>query len=95
MGRGVGSVHGPGPHLAVAAEDDPARSGCCTPASKRTALCSRVPSGRRVVLSWDYSLNTDANHDRAACALASALGWEDPTMAGNLPGPDRVYVVAP
>ncbi len=63
--------------------------------TRGSRVSARVPSGRRVTLGWDYSLGEAENHDRAACALASELGWNPPTMAGNLPGPDRVYVVAP
>lgn len=61
--------------------------------TRGSRVSARVPSGRRVTLGWDYSLSTEENHDRAACELADSLGWNPPTMVGNLPGPDRVYVV--
>ena len=60
-------------------------------------VSARVPSGRRVTLGWDYASSIEENHDRVATKLAAILGWDPPTMAGNLPGDesDRVYVVAP
>lgn len=63
--------------------------------TRGSRVSARVPSGRRLTLSWDYSMGTEANHERVACELAEIMGWDPPTMAGNLPGPDRVYVVAP
>jgi len=37
--------------------------------------------GNRVVVSMDYTLNSDSNHERAAVALADKMGWK-----GNLAG---------
>jgi len=38
--------------------------------------------------SWDYSLGSDANHDAAAKALATKLGWIGAWYAGGMPNED-------
>jgi len=51
-----------------------------------------------VTLSWDHALNLDGNHDAAAQALASKLGWDrkeyyGKMVSGSLPdGTGNVYV---
>lgn len=53
---------------------------------------ARSTMGAYVVLSWDYALGTDANHDRAACELASQLGWLGRWCGGDLNDSGRVYL---
>jgi len=41
-----------------------------------------------ITLSWDYALNSDANHRAAALALANKLNWleySDLSEGGSLP----------
>jgi hypothetical protein len=46
---------------------------------------------KRMVVSWDHALGADGNHDAAARALATKLGWNGPWMAGDT-HTGRVYV---
>ena len=62
-----------------------------------TNVCgSRVKataSAGSVTLHWDDSLNSDANHARAAKALADKYGWEGIWFEGGMPeGKGNVYV---
>jgi len=50
-----------------------------------------------VTLGWDHALNPDGNHDAAAQALASKLGWTSDAygqlVGGGLPdGRGNAYV---
>ncbi len=48
-----------------------------------------------VTLSWDHSLNSDANHTKAAQALADKLGWSGDLWGGGHPdGRGCVFVFA-
>ncbi len=47
-----------------------------------------------VTVSWDDALDSDANHTRAAEALANKFGWPGAFCAGGSPdGKGNVYVI--
>ena len=53
-----------------------------------------------LVVSWNYALDPDANHDAACAALAKRLGWDTygPWIGGGLPQSNpahRCYVCVP
>lgn len=51
---------------------------------------------RRVTVSWDHALNVNANHDAAAAALITKLGWGGRWLAGDtVEGRVYVRVVSP
>jgi hypothetical protein len=50
-------------------------------------------SGHRIVIGWDYALDTDENHKAAAAALARKLGWDGGWHAGATPS-GCVFVLA-
>jgi hypothetical protein len=45
------------------------------PTNHKGARVSARAEAGRVVLPWDYALNTDDNHKAAAQALADRMGW--------------------
>lgn len=52
-----------------------------------------------ITVSWDYGLDVDGNHDKAAMALVAKLGWDSshygPWIGGGRPdGRGNVYVNA-
>ncbi|WP_448955739.1 hypothetical protein [Labrys neptuniae] len=55
------------------------------PTSHRPARIVARASAGSVVVSWDYGLNSEANHAAAAKALASKFGWRGNWVAGGLP----------
>lgn len=66
-----------------------------------TTRPSRIKASCRagsVTLSWDYGGGQEDNHDRAAAALITKLGWVPSRgyprgwQNGKLPGGGRVYV---
>ena len=57
--------------------------------TKGSRVKARAAAGS-VTLSWDDSLNTEANHARAAEALACKQGWPGQWFMGGLPD-DRGY----
>lgn len=46
-------------------------------------VIARCDAGR-VVVPWDYALNASANHEAAARALASKLGWAWEHVGGGI-----------
>lgn len=47
--------------------------------------------GNRVILSTDFALGSEQNHDRAAVALCMKMKWDGPLMGGSTKD-GRVYV---
>lgn len=47
-----------------------------------------------VTLSWDDSLNVDANHARVALALAAKMQWDGKYIGGALPGRGYAFVAS-
>ena len=52
------------------------------PTNTRGSSFSAQCEGGRVVVPYDYALNTDENHLKAARALCAKLGWHDVTEGG-------------
>lgn len=52
--------------------------------------------GQRLTVSWDYALNQQDNHDAAAKALATKLGWlkHGRWFRGGFDPAGNVYVCA-
>lgn len=42
--------------------------------------------GNRVIVSYDYALNSEQNHARAAEALCRKMGWVGTMMGGGIKG---------
>lgn len=50
-------------------------------------------SGLSITIHWNYALDTDDNHKRAAVALCGKLGWSGRLAVGGAPkGCGNVYV---
>ena len=47
--------------------------------SRIVAQCA----ARRIIVSWDYELNTEDNHKAAAKALIAQLGWDAMRWSGG------------
>lgn len=47
--------------------------------------------GNRVIVSTDFALSPEGNHDRAALALCAKMGWTNRLVRGSL-GKGNVYV---
>ena len=67
------------------------------PTNHRGSRVKATCEAGSVTLPWDYALNTEKNHDKAALALAEKLGWVGGWSAGYLghlknPYAYRVYV---
>jgi len=48
--------------------------------------------GNRVTISYDYSLNADANHEKAAYSLMRKMGWGNQLIGGGF-GHDQYWVM--
>ena len=55
-------------------------------------ISAKTTSGIKISLSWDYSLDADGNHQRAARALALKLNWRGQWVSGTLAGGAVVWV---
>lgn len=56
------------------------------PTNHRGARVKAMASAGSVVVSWDYAEGIDANHARAAKALADKFGWGGSWAGGGMPG---------
>jgi len=69
------------------------------PTDHHGARVKAVCDAGALTLSWDDALDTTANHDAAAAALARKLGWDvrlaGGTVAQRVKGWHRCYVVSP
>lgn len=54
---------------------------------------SHTAGAQSVTLSWDYGLNSEANHRMAASALAHKLDWAGEWIGGCLNERGNVYVL--
>lgn len=50
--------------------------------------------GNRVTLSYDYALNADENHEKAAYALMGKMGWTNKLIGGGF-GNDMYWTMIP
>lgn len=64
------------------------------PTNTRGARVVARASAGRVSLAWDYELNTDENHRRAAMAYAEKFNWRGQWVAGELMDCSVVFVCA-
>jgi len=55
-------------------------------------VIATAAGGTKVTLGWASELDSSANHDRAARALAVKLGWSGRFHSGGLKDGSRVYV---
>lgn len=70
------------------------------PTNVRGSRISAKCDAKRIVLSWDHSLDADGNHKMAAAELIKRLGWDvkedgrkrDPWFMGTLTDGTRVTV---
>lgn len=63
------------------------------PTNHRGARIKATAAAGTITIDWDYSINSDRNHDAAAKALAAKLDWAGAWFAGGLPTNDgNVYV---
>jgi hypothetical protein len=66
------------------------------PSNVRGSRVKARASAGSVTLHWDCSLNYDANHARAAQALANKFKWQGAWFGGGMPnGKGNVYVCVP
>lgn len=63
-----------------------------SPTNHRPARVSATVGDKRIILPWDHSMGTDANHARVALSLARSLQWEGEWIPGSLPGAGMVFV---
>jgi hypothetical protein len=56
------------------------------PTNFRDSRVKATSDAGTITLSWDDALDSNANHDRAALALASRMGWTGHYVGGGLPG---------
>lgn len=61
------------------------------PTDKRYSRISATATARRKYVDYDQGLSVDANHKRAAEALATSLGWKGEWYGGGMPN-DTGYV---
>lgn len=63
------------------------------PTNHRGARIVAKCDAKRIVVAWDYALNTELNHREAAHALAMACGWDGygEWHGGSLPGSSGDY----
>jgi hypothetical protein len=52
------------------------------PTNNRGARVVAECDAKRIVVSWEYSLNVEQNHERAAMLLIGQLGWTDSIKEG-------------
>lgn len=70
------------------------------PTDTRGSRISAKCEAGKLMLSWEHALNSEQNHDRAALALATKLGWTEdneyePMYRGGMPdNTGNVYVFA-
>jgi len=71
------------------------------PTNSRGARVKAFCDAGGITVPWDYALDTEGNHDRAARALIQKLGWNEdwrePWHRGGLPAKApyvNVYVCA-
>jgi hypothetical protein len=63
------------------------------PTNHRGSRVRATAHSGSLMMIWDDSLSSDANHDRAARQLADKFNWRGDLIAGGLPGGDaNVYV---
>ena len=43
--------------------------------TKGSRYSASTCNGQKLTMSTDYSLDSDANHERVACALAGKMAW--------------------
>ena len=55
-------------------------------------ISAKTTSGIKISLSWDYTLDADENHRRAAEMLAVKLGWRGQWASGALADGSTVWV---
>ena len=61
----------------------------------KPARISATASAKRVYVSWNDSLDVEANHRAAAMHLAKTLGWHGTWHGGGMPdGTGNVFVQA-
>lgn len=51
---------------------------------KGSRISATDEDGNRIVLSWDYALDSDGNHKVAARALCDKMGWRGELASGGL-----------
>lgn len=65
------------------------------PTNHRGSRVKATAAAGSMTLSWDCSLNSEANHARAALALAAKLQWDGKYVGGGMPdGRGNCYVNA-
>lgn len=68
----------------------------CGPTDHRGSRVIAKCEAGRVVVEWDYALNSDENHRAAAEALSAKLGWDQgwhgKMVSGGLPGRGWAHV---
>lgn len=63
------------------------------PTNFRGSRVKATAAAGSVTLNWDDALNSDANHEAAALALATKYGWRGGWFGGGMPdGCGNVYV---
>ena len=50
--------------------------------------------GQKVFVSYDYGMNSDKNHAKAARHLADKFNWKDRLIGGGFPDGTMVWVFA-
>lgn len=68
------------------------------PTNARGSRIKATADAGSKTVSWDFALSVEQNHERAAAALATKLGWSDygRYVGGSLPGDKgHVFVLVP
>lgn len=67
------------------------------PTDSRGSRVKATADAGSITVPWDDRLDVNANHDRAAVALAKKVGWSGTLLGGGLPRGmgGNVYVWAP
>ena len=66
-----------------------------SPTDTRPSKIKATAAAGSVTVSYDHSLNAEANHKAAAMALCVTFKWEGNLNSGELPNGNRVFVFEP
>ncbi|AKU93387.1 hypothetical protein AKJ09_00051 [Labilithrix luteola] len=63
------------------------------PTNSRGARVKATAQAGSVTIEWDYAIDSDENHTRAAIALCTKYGWRGQLHGGGMPdGRGNAYV---
>lgn len=65
------------------------------PTNTKGSRIKATANGNSITISFDYSLDSEARHAKAARALCDKMGWENKLIAGGLDAGNYVFVMLP